>query len=949
NTNIKINIVEPGSSTPVDPTPIDPVDPSDTTNTTNTTTYTSSTDVSVPDTGLFTHGIGGTEATIITISTIALLLTIIATIATVLYKKHIRQGKVTKLVRTIEQTKTIKKSKKRTTAALSAIALLASVGTLAILLANSNKTNTNAIEGGTELTVDVDSSDLTIEVGDTPVFAYLPVKLTVEEATTSGYVLSAYAEDTNLVSTTDESNIIPMVAIPEEDLSKYVSLTDNAWGLSLTEPQDQNSEVYTALSIDQNNPTILKTIDDYSETNANDKTTIYYGFYITPDTPKGTYEGSNITYTALTNPPVATVTFDGNGLYFDGDKATNIVRYEEVTTAETEKYSHTPNITDDGTTTGTLGTKVYVNEIVSIPGAESLHIKYSYAGGVMYDTLYGFGSFWEGSHPGYSPDNDYSLGIQNCGNGVVTDGRYYSQGLWDDPITVECNITGDTVTFGYKTKDTGPEIITSYGYYAVVTGYDADGNIVHLEGYESLIGEYKDPSYKESEAFLGWSTDPDATSIEYATEYEIAKYLTSTAGEDITLYAVWSPMIDVSYNGNNATAGSMQSTDNNGNTTTLSHQDMIAGDSIDLYAPNYKKTGYGFTGWSTDPDAWSHLVDNDDSNNPTIYGPNQSIPLTKEAALAITEEGEEVTLYAVWVPAETDNNGNPVSLQDWQGCSNLTATTYDSDTGTLSVGKNTITVLTDSRDGNVYTVARLADGNCWMTENLRLGSDASISAANTNKPKQSNYPPYGSISIRNNDGFYSNHLSPSTRSWCFQEYNATCSDQSYLNTDDTNLGGEGTIASYSYDGNWDDTKAFQWYSYGNMYNWYSTTAGNGVQDIGSGVTVVGDICPIGWRLPMGNGVDDSSSFYYLNKQMGGGSDTRTLNSNNWRSFPNNFVYSGSQFGSRGGRGERGNYWGATASGASSVYSLYIDNALVNLSNNNSKAGGAAVRCMTLVQ
>ena len=115
NTNIKINIVEPGSSTPVDSTPIDPVDPSDTTNTTTYTT--SSTDVSVPDTGLFTHGIGGTEATIITISTIALLLTIIATIVTVLYKKYIKQGKVTKLVRTIEQTKTIIKSKKRTTAA----------------------------------------------------------------------------------------------------------------------------------------------------------------------------------------------------------------------------------------------------------------------------------------------------------------------------------------------------------------------------------------------------------------------------------------------------------------------------------------------------------------------------------------------------------------------------------------------------------------------------------------------------------------------------------------------------------------------------------------------------------------------------------------------------------------------------------------------------------------
>ena len=92
-----------------------------------------------------------------------------------------------------------------------------------------------------------------------------------------------------------------MVAINEEDLSQYVSLTDNTWGLSLEQPQDQNSEVYTILSTDQENPTILKSIDDYSETEENDTTTIYYGFYITPDTPKGIYEGSNINYSATPN------------------------------------------------------------------------------------------------------------------------------------------------------------------------------------------------------------------------------------------------------------------------------------------------------------------------------------------------------------------------------------------------------------------------------------------------------------------------------------------------------------------------------------------------------------------------------------------------------------------------------------------------------------------------
>ena len=92
-TNIKINIVEPGSFTPVDPT--------DSTTTT--------TDISTPDTGLFIHGIGSTEATIIGS---ALFLLLSSLIVAILYKKHIRQGKVTKLVHIIDQCKTVFTSKK---------------------------------------------------------------------------------------------------------------------------------------------------------------------------------------------------------------------------------------------------------------------------------------------------------------------------------------------------------------------------------------------------------------------------------------------------------------------------------------------------------------------------------------------------------------------------------------------------------------------------------------------------------------------------------------------------------------------------------------------------------------------------------------------------------------------------------------------------------------------
>ncbi len=310
-TNIKINIVEPGDSTSVDPTA----------NTTTTTT-----DISVPDTGLFTHGIGGTEAAIITISIVAIL----AVVATVLHYKKKHHNKATESSSKSKLTNIISsiKSKKKVSIPLAILALVVSLGTLAALLVNAGKGNTSAIDNTEEneestssLTLDIDSEELTIEVGDEPVFAYLPVKLTVEEVTAAGYTLTAYTESTDIVSTTDPSNKIPMVTLPEpiepneegvgKGWSLVTTLTDNTWGLSLTEPQDQNSKVYTTLSTDQDVPTILKFIDDYSETEENDTTTIYYGFYITPDIPKGIYEGSSINYSATPN-YITTLSFNGN-------------------------------------------------------------------------------------------------------------------------------------------------------------------------------------------------------------------------------------------------------------------------------------------------------------------------------------------------------------------------------------------------------------------------------------------------------------------------------------------------------------------------------------------------------------------------------------------------------------------------------------------------------------
>ena len=282
--NITVNIVEPGSG----PTPA-PV---------------------VPNTGLFTHGIGTPEATIITVGIVA----IIAIVAAVLYykKKHSKDntvnkadkaGKATKLAKTISTLKT----KKKVSIPLAALALVVSLGTLTALLVSAGKSNTNAAEGG--LTVTESSEGLTIEVADTPVFAVLPVELTVAESTEAGYTLTAYTDNTDLVSTTDGSKVIPMVAADEGELA---ALADNTYGLALdNKPASKDNEVYTTLSTDANNPTFI-TDKDYEGTGENDKTTIYYGFYITPDTPKGTYEGSVINYEAEPN-YITDLSFDGNG------------------------------------------------------------------------------------------------------------------------------------------------------------------------------------------------------------------------------------------------------------------------------------------------------------------------------------------------------------------------------------------------------------------------------------------------------------------------------------------------------------------------------------------------------------------------------------------------------------------------------------------------------------
>ena len=150
------------------------------------------------------------------------------------------------------------------------------------------------------------------------------------------------------------------------------------------------------------------------------------------------------------------------------------------------------------------------------------------------------------------------------------------------------------------------------------------------------------------------------------------------------------------------------------------------------------------------------------------------------------------------------------------------------------------------------------------------------------------------------------------------------------------------------------------YSYGNYYNWYSATAGHGKYSVTSGNTA-GDICPSGWKLPLGNtstgdieqGESDAANrvggFSYLDRKMGGTGryQSTAADSLRWRKYPVNFLYSGYVYsGSVGNRGSYGYYWSSTAYDSSYAYSLTLgsSNVYPGTSSNN-KYFGRAIRCL----
>ena len=393
-----------------------------------------------------------------------------------------------------------------------------------------------------------------------------------------------------------------------------------------------------------------------------------------------------------------------------------------------------------------------------------------------------------------------------------------------------------------------------------------------------------------------------ASSNQAAGTYQNTINFYAVANPDPTLQPVSCPARKICYNANSLTTVQGE----------MGQQSASNGAETVLWASNFKRDGYGFAGWA------------DSTNyNGIKYGPQETITAPND----ISTNG--YSLYAIWIPSAGD-------IQNWTGCSSLS--------------KGEVTALKDSRDNDVYAVAKLADGKCWMIENIRLDDSATLTTTNTHNPLL----PLTNIYDATNPTT-SNHLSSSTDptsiAWCTTSSSA-CDDQSMLATNNTALFTNNTASGYLASSNV--------YSYGNYYNWYSATASHGKygNNYGSNYTAPGDICPAGWHLPTGK--DITGDLSVLDIALGGTGASSNANTTPtgaimslaYRAYPNNFVYSGYVVDSSvSTRSSYGVYWSSSASTSSYAHRLYFNSSgdVIPGTDGNDKYFGGMVRCVAGVQ
>ena len=372
------------------------------------------------------------------------------------------------------------------------------------------------------------------------------------------------------------------------------------------------------------------------------------------------------------------------------------------------------------------------------------------------------------------------------------------------------------------------------------------------------------------------------------------------------------------------------------------------------------RDGFNFKGWCT-----VQVADGGTCSGTTYNPDGGGTDLTW--TLDQTQASNSLSLYAMWATAShCKPTGTTITTI---GCmQDITSSNKSSVLGSMTQG--TQYQLYDSRDDQQYWVARQADDNIWMTQNLDLDIGGTGVAALTSDNTDLNTSGSGIyvdgydnstgviIWTPDNTAKTSNATISGTTvtGWTndnYEPYSAEGGDNYYYTTGTTSDETAQTLAQCTASHTEGECKH---YHVGNYYNWTAAIASNASSGISTQYAIAANsICPKGWKLPQGRSstAGDATTRQFGNLWYTSGIITSVSDSsyatngfNNIRTSPLFFVRGGYVLGSSlGSSGSYGFYWSSSVNSASYAYFASFDSSTIISALSYSRNYGQSIRCM----
>ncbi|MBR2543382.1 InlB B-repeat-containing protein, partial [Candidatus Saccharibacteria bacterium] len=347
-----------------------------------------------------------------------------------------------------------------------------------------------------------------------------------------------------------------------------------------------------------------------------------------------------------------------------------------------------------------------------------------------------------------------------------------------------------------------------------------------------------------------------------AGSYKLAES-TAGAGDNVISYFLTTPIAcdayAVVFDANQTGQTTYNTTEAvSGSTTT---QTFLPNETKTLSPNGFTRPGFRFLGWSTDKTALT-----------ATYTDEQSVSNLN------TNNESTVTLYAIWQPKNSLTSITNMQQMTSAICNDTytpkNTATAENTNDYFSADNVPQRTLSDTRDNKTYVVRKLADGNCWMAQNLDLDLSTSVAltSATTDLNSKTSWTPQ-----------------ENTRTAYAANWNSINASRSY---DFGNVyyanGYSTTIGEAPYYNGPTQTSGQPYWHLGNSYNWYAAYAGTTA--VNHTADMPDSICPKGWRLPKASGEKSFDNLLYTVYEFG--SDA-TANIQRIIASPFNYIAAGS--------------------------------------------------------